>query len=173
MKWTHILAIIMWIVSILLLLKLAELTKLVVFDPQQKLLMQSMENRFDAHFTESLKPYSGELSNTVIHFRAGKCICESLVESHSDQLTRRLVASGYKTLTINLEQNPAMASYIPSTPAVAVFNAAQQLLYLGPYAVGLGCFTDNSLIDTITQYLSVPYLGAHINTDVSGCYCAT
>lgn len=173
MKWTHLLAIGMWIVGVLLLLKVAEASKLVVFDPQQKLLMQSMTSDFDQKFAHSLKTYAGELSNTLVHFRAGSCICETLVESHSEQLTRRLSVSGYRALTINLEHNPAIAAYIPSTPAVAVFNEAQQLVYLGPYAVGLGCFTDDSLIATITQYLNIAYLGAHINADVSGCYCAT
>ena len=173
MKWTNVLAIIVWVASVLGLLKIVEITKLQLFDPQQKLLMHSMKSSFELNFTERLQVHSGQLTKTVVHFRTGKCICENLVESHSDELASNLSASGYKNLTVDLADLPDMTRYIPSTPAVAVFNESHQLLYLGPYSVGLGCFTDNSLINTITRYTLTRYLGAHINADVEGCYCPT
>jgi len=171
MKWAALIGLIVWISMVLVLLKIIEITKLQPFDPQQKLFTQSMSTDFETNFSSVLRTYSGELRNTAVHFRTGNCICESLAQNHSDELASNLSNSGYKNLTLKLDELTEINAYIPSTPAVAIFNEFQQLIYLGPYSIGLGCFTDNSLVATISRYLSATYLGAQINSAVEGCYC--
>ena len=173
MKLAPLIGLIVWITMVLVLLKIIEVTKLQPFDPQQKLHTQSMTNNFETNFASVLKASTGEIANTAVHFRTGNCICESLAQNHSDELANNLSISGYKNLTLTLDELTEITAYIPSTPAVAIFNESQQLIYLGPYSIGLGCFTDNSLVASISRYLSATYLGAQINSAVEGCYCTT
>ncbi|MEC8788091.1 MAG: DUF6436 domain-containing protein, partial [Pseudomonadota bacterium] len=44
--------------------------------------------------------------------------------------------------------------------------------YLGPYATGYGCFTGKNLVEQVVSYTTqLPYNGAVINTDATGCFC--
>jgi hypothetical protein len=130
-----------------------------------------MQQDFEPQLVSVLSPLTTDLFSKVIHIRSGDCICDSLAENHSRELSTSLAKLGFTSESINLNALPALAKLIPSTPAVAIFNDHQQLLYLGPYSVGLGCFTNNSLSQNIINMSQVNYLGAQINADVEGCYC--
>lgn len=173
MKWLSLLGLSAWIATVFVLLKVVEVTKLRSFDPNQRLYLQSISTDFEKKITELLHKNTGDLTKTAIHFRSGKCACEALVGSHSDELATNLAAANFHNVTVKLDDLPGIGAYIPSTPAVAIFNESQQLIYLGPYAIGLGCFTDDSLINTILRYTRANYWGAQINSDVEGCYCTT
>lgn len=173
MKYLATLGITVWVVSILLLLKVVDTTKLREFDPNQRLYLLSANGEFESGLTKLLQEVKGDISKTAIHFRNGDCFCETLVSTHSQELANTLTAANFHNITVNINDVAGITTYIPSTPALAIFNESQQLVYLGPYSTGLGCFTDNSLIDTIKQYLIAQYWGAQINTEAEGCYCAT
>lgn len=173
MKLSAWLALVSWLAVVFGLLKIAEAAKLSAFDPSQTLSIRSIEQSFEPGLASALLPLTSNLSNRVIHIRSGDCICESLAENHSLELANSLAKLGFLNESVNLDTLPELTEFIPSTPAVVVFNSQQQLLYLGPYAVGLGCFTNNSLSKQITNMSQVDYLGAQINADVQGCYCST
>lgn len=168
--WAGLLA---WFAFVLLLLKVAEAAKLRDFDPAQKLIQKSMQSNFDQNFTQTLQAKVKNLSNTVIHLRTEQCFCEVLAETHSSELSSELKHSGFNNITVNINQVNALTEFVPSTPAVAIFNKQKALIYLGPYSVGLGCITNNSLTQKISQLSQQTYRGALINADVKGCYCAT
>jgi hypothetical protein len=162
----------LWLAAVFALLKIADAAKLSPFDPTQSLIMQSMELSFEPRLSAALKPVETDLANKVIHIRSGDCVCESLAEKHSSELSNNLAKLGFKSEAINLDALPELAKLVPSTPAVMVFNHEQKLLYLGPYSEGLGCFTNSSLSQKIIKLSQSRYFGAQINADVEGCYCA-
>lgn len=164
-------ALVIWLVIVFVLLKITDAAKLSLFDPSQTLVMRSLGAEFEPQLTKILKAVSPNLANRVFHIRAHNCICESLAENHSQELSQNLENLGFQNQSIDLNSLPLLAEFVPSTPAVAVFNGNEQLLYLGPYSVGLGCLTDNSLSQQISNISQVDYLGSQINADVKGCYC--
>lgn len=163
--------LVIWLAVVFALLKVTNAAKLSLFDPEQTLVMKSLEAEFEPQLTKTLKTVSPNLANRVFHIRADDCICETLAENHSQELSQSLANLGFQNELIDLKLMPQLAEFVPATPAVAVFNDNEQLLYLGPYSVGLGCLTNNSLSQQISNLSQVDYLGSQINADVKGCYC--
>ena len=71
-----------------------------------------------------------------------------------------------------MEDVPELAALIEAVPALIVLDKQAQLRYLGPYATGYGCFTGKNLVEQVVSYTTqLPYNGAVINADASGCFC--
>jgi hypothetical protein len=166
-----VLAVCFWVavcIAALFYLSKAQITE---FDPKLQLALASMEKDFDARFTRILDV--GD-SATVVHLTGNNCACETLTKRHADQLAKRLENDQYSAITVNINEHPKLAAYIPSTPAVAILGEGGELRYLGPYAAGLGCVTNVTFIDRLTKLAQQRnFQGAIINHEIEGCFCHT
>jgi len=77
---------------------------------------------------------------------------------------------GFTIININVE-NTAIAPYIPATPAILITDDKERLLYVGPYATGLDCSANNSLVDIILSHYRQGFSAPTIISDAKGCYC--
>lgn len=123
---------------------------------------------------------------TIFHFTQGNCYCEYVASSHQSRLKQWSSEQGFININIDLNNYPALTNFIPSTPAVAVLGQHNQLMYLGPYSRGTGCFASSGEVDDfladwiakqntqMTQQRPAQYTqNAIIDTDATGCYCAS
>ena len=163
----------MWLALILGLLQASASLRLSPFDPAQQLISRSMDVNFEAELSRALQSRLGPLNNTLVHVRSGRCFCETLAARHSSKISQDFGRRGYRNIELQLTEDDQLLAFFPSSPALVVFNQAQQLIYLGPYAEGLGCISnDNSLIEQIVRLSSAQYGGPMINAEPEGCYCA-
>ena len=94
-----------------------------------------------------------------------------MAQKHIQSVAQQAEGLGKQNLTLNLNEQPDWQIYVPATPAIAVFDDNGRLSYLGPYAMGTGCFTGNGIVE---KHLSTTVnQGATIPLDASGCYCRT
>ncbi|MEW9797948.1 DUF6436 domain-containing protein [Alteromonas sp. CYL-A6] len=168
LKWG---ALALWAGALSVGMLLYSQQQLTLFDPDQRLLQAAARPDFDQQVVATLEA-SGIAAGSVVHFqRKDSCFCNTLTEPHQTQLASTLSEQGYQLSVVDIDSAPALASLIPSTPAVAVVSQTGELRYLGPYATGYGCFTGKTLVDTIARYASLTLPGAVINADAEGCFC--
>lgn len=142
------------------------------FDPNGVLLHQSTSADFDAALVSTLLNNHIQ-PNTVLHIGSAQhCYCDSVTAPHQLQLAQVLENEGYNVKTVTLDSAPSLAKVIHATPALIIVDNQSKLRYLGPYAVGYGCFTGNTLVEQIaTLATQTTYNGAVINADAQGCFC--
>ena len=142
------------------------------FDPDGILLHQSTSPTFDSELTQLLKK-SNVPSASIIHIGSSEgCYCETLTAPHQTQLLNRLGESQYSVVDIALDTVKGLSNIITTVPALIVIDENYQLRYVGPYATGYGCFTGKNLVDQVVSYTQqLPYNGAIINSDATGCFC--
>lgn len=142
--------------------------RLVDFDPEQKLsgknsafLMQELRE------IEQLKNIN--LSDTIIHFTSPNCSCSQYSEDHKRTINKQAAQEGFNVINVNLPVH--LSTLIPSTPAILIVSKTQQLLYLGPYSIGLACSQSNGYVETVLQNYAKGYDTDLIINDAEGCYC--
>ncbi|NVK54385.1 MAG: thioredoxin [Alteromonadaceae bacterium] len=166
-------AVVAWAVAILAALMLANLDQIKMFDPQMKLAQAASQPNFDQQFTADLSA-AGVKPGSLVHIRASqRCYCNTLTEPHQQELSQALAANGYQVTQVSLTEHPQLTQYIDAFPALAVVDKQGKLRYVGPYAIGYGCFTGNNLVAEISQLATASeYFGASVNSDAKGCFCA-
>lgn len=118
-------------------------------------------------------------SPTIFHLTQGRCYCEFLAKSHQSSLKNWSSAEGFENVELDVNAFPQIKRFVPSTPAVVVLDADKNLLYLGPYSRGSGCFANSGEVDIYLQEWVetkdnlTKQSTALIDTDASGCYCNT
>ena len=162
---------IVWVALLLLGLAFIPIYKQVDFDPESRLLMLSMDVEFDQSFVQKMTHKLEVVNSTIVHFTSDDCVCDSFAERHHFRFEKLLGEQGYISHTINIEANSELASRLPATPAVAIFDEQGQLSYLGPYAAGMGCFAGPGFVEQIVNYVLAEPAGAWVNSDNTGCYC--
>ncbi|WP_269518533.1 DUF6436 domain-containing protein [Alteromonas sp. BMJM2] len=142
------------------------------FDPDGILLHHSTSPTFDSELLQLLKD-SNVPSASIIHVGSSEsCYCETLTAPHQTQLLNRLGESQYGVVDIALDTVKGLSNIITTVPALIVIDENYQLRYVGPYATGYGCFTGKNLVDQVVSYThQLPYNGAIINSDATGCFC--
>ncbi|MDY6926383.1 MAG: DUF6436 domain-containing protein [Pseudomonadota bacterium] len=170
---TITLIVVVWALGILSLLGIASVNQIKPFDPSMLLAQAASDPQFDSDFTQALTQ-AGVAPGTLVHMVSnGDCYCDQLTESHRQELSGELASAGYRLQQLSLAEHPDLSRYLDHYPALAVIDGAGQLRYLGPYAIGYGCFTGKNLVAQIKQAAtSAEYYGASINSDVKGCFCA-
>ena len=151
------------------------------FDPKMQLSQAIMDLSFEQTFSQLLITVKPELTDNarVIHFTQGDCYCEWLAEPHQNKLDEWASKHEFDAIYIDLKDFPQLQAYIPSTPAIAAIDDNNQLIYLGPYSRGSGCFSQSGEVDIqLNNYLIMKEtnklgINALIDTDASGCYCNT
>ncbi len=166
-------AVVIWAIAIVGALLVANLDQIKMFDPQMKLAQAASQPDFDQRFSAQLSE-AGVAPGSLVHIRGNqRCYCNTLTEPHQQELTESLADEGYAATQVSLSEHPALTQYIDSFPALAVVDKQGKLRYLGPYAIGYGCFTGNNLVAEISELAtSNTYYGASVNADAKGCFCA-
>lgn len=165
------LLLVIWAIGLLSALLVYSQRQLSDFDPNGELLHRTTAPNFDASLVELLKSkniYAG----SVIHVGTqSRCYCDTLTTPHQSQLLSKL-GDDFHQVRLNVEDVPELAAMLEAVPALIVLDKQNQLRYLGPYATGYGCFTGKNLVEQVVSYTTqLPYAGAVINTDATGCFC--
>lgn len=142
--------------------------RLVDFDPEKKLtgisptlVIQKLRE------IDKLKNLS--LNNTIIHFTSNNCSCTQYSEDHKKDINKQAEIDGFKVVNVNLTANSS--KIIPSTPAILIVNELEEILYFGPYSIGLACSASNGYVETVMQNYAKGYSASLIINEADGCYC--
>lgn len=123
----------------------------------------------------------------LVHFWDPSCPCNVGNQQHLAELIKRFSLEGVSFYalqkagsrgelpeTLNaLEPLPALSGsdQIPASPAVAIWDQAGQLAYVGPYSAGVTCTASGSFIEPILDALRS---GRQVNAGeilAVGCFC--
>ncbi len=187
------------------------------FDPDMKLSQAIMSMEFETELSNKLttllstKPVpSHEQFDSpaqlnypkgfLINIVQGDCYCEWLSNRHQNNLKSWAKDTNFVSVMVNLDDFPFLTEYIPSTPSIIALDADHQLIYLGPYSRGMGCYGASGEVDKILKRFiahqqselskdkitTIPSMTSQarasqtknditgiIETDAKGCYCAT
>jgi hypothetical protein len=187
-RWIFPLAAVIWFCIAFWAINWVGESKFKDFDPELRLSSQMMSLSMEGELV-SLLPASfnqGELENiednpesengTIFHVTQGSCFCETLSESHKNTLNNWALSERISYQNIDISGIPEIQRFVPSTPAVIVLNKNRELVYLGPYSTGMGCFQSSGMVDErIKPYFqnAAAPLRATIQSEAKGCYCAT
>ncbi|WP_152537643.1 DUF6436 domain-containing protein [Catenovulum agarivorans] len=142
-----------------------------LFDPNNQLTLLAAQSDFEDRFVMHLTQHGINTQQSVVHFYTqNQCYCQSVADLHIDSVVELAQVQGYDNIQVELDQSTNIATFIPSTPAVAVFNQQGRLVYFGPYATGLFCAPQQGIVE---DYIgpTTEYFGPTIITDAQGCYC--
>jgi len=142
--------------------------RLVTFDPDAKL--SGKNSQYVIQELKAMGQLQGvDLSNTIIHFTSENCFCTQYSEDHKRDINQQAGLDGFDVVNIHLPAH--LDSIIPSTPSILIVNKDQELLYFGPYSIGLACSASNGYVETVMQNYAKGYSASFIMNDASGCYC--
>ena len=170
--WYSYVLVLLWAGSLLLGLWLYSDNQLSHFDPQLNLNTAAASPEFDRRAVDALVR-SGINLPAIVHVSAGAdCFCETLSASHRAQLDDALPT--FALHTIMADKLPeTLGSALQMAPAVLVVDAQGQLRYLGPYALGYGCVTGQTLINSIVAKAQGAYQRAGaVVSQARGCFCS-
>ena len=142
--------------------------RLVNFDPESKLIAKS--SGFVIQQLKKMQQLKGiDLSDTIIHFTSQNCSCTQYSEAHKKEINIKAGKDGFNIINVSLPAN--LTTIIPATPAILIVDKAEQLLYFGPYSIGLACSESNGYVETVLQNYGKGYSASLIINDATGCYC--
>lgn len=142
------------------------------FDPNGILTKRMGKIEADSQFRDKLRALGFKVEKGVFHFITSNCYCNFIASTHINSVNSLVLNKGYTNIQVDISLFPTLKNYIPSTPAVAVFNDTGTLAYLGPYSSGLYCAPSKGLVEKfIPAHKNI--IGAVVLTDARGCYCAS
>ena len=166
--------VVIWATSLLLGIFYSAQAKLSFFDPNSELAMNMQDIAFDSRLSQLLQENGVQVQNAVVHFTAEHCFCQRIAKRHIRSVKHLAQSQHYQNIEVSISRFTQLEGYIPSVPAIAVFNADAKLHYLGPYSTGLFCAPQKGLVERFIQQKSQAgnmVLGANIIHEASGCYC--
>ena len=142
--------------------------RLIDFDPKEKL--TGKNSRLVIQELKEMGELEGvNLSDTIIHFTSNNCSCTQYSEDHKRDINQQAGLDGFNVVNIHLPAH--LESIIPSTPSILIVNKDEDLLYFGPYSIGLACSASNGYVETVMQNYAKGYSSSLIMHDATGCYC--
>jgi hypothetical protein len=76
-----------------------------------------------------------------------------------------------ENIAISLSEQPDIEQFLPSVPAIIIYNEASELIYVGPYSTGYLCTTGNGLVEALIPKMSQPESEPVVMSLARGCYC--
>ena len=167
-KTYHYLIVLIWLLFTVIAAIYFISGRLVAFDPESKLSARS--GNFVIEELKRIDQLKGiDLSDTIIHFTSENCSCTQYSEAHKKEINIKASKDGFNIINVSLPAN--LITIVPATPAILVVDKAEQLLYFGPYSIGLACSESNGYIETVLQNYGKGYSASLIINDAIGCYC--
>lgn len=167
-KTYHYLIVLIWLLFTVIAAIYFISGRLVAFDPESKLSAKS--GNFVIEELKRIDQLKGiDLSDTIIHFTSENCSCTQYSEAHKKEINIKAGKDGFNIINVSLPAN--LITIVPATPAILVVDKAEQLLYFGPYSIGLACSESNGYIETVLQNYGKGYSASLIINDATGCYC--
>lgn len=156
-----------WFVVVIIGFWVMLTSRLVWYDPEQQLLNNySGTDDYLAVWQRTL-PAHLMLPNSLLKIEQAGCSCNSIYQSHWQQLSNtyqhaKLTELDYETLTTPLRD------LVVNLPLVVYINANAEVTYVGPMSAGATCDSSNSLIEAyLTGQATLPY----VPLSLKGCYC--
>lgn len=140
------------------------------FDPDGTFAHKMSDIESDNQFASIIKQLGFSIDKKVFHYYQSGCACHLLGTLHRKSVEDLAVAYGYENVFVDLSLYPELSGFVPSVPSVSVFNANQQLAFIGPYSSGLFCGAGKGLVEGFIKS-SFLYYGSVVVSDASGCYC--
>jgi hypothetical protein len=191
-RWLFPLAAVIWFCLAFWAINWAGASKFSDFDPELRLSSQMMSLSMEAELVKVLSASvaqnglenvesditndSENVNGTIFHVTQGSCFCETLSEEHKNTLNEWASSRQISYQNIDVSAMSELRRFVPSTPAIIVLNKQRELVYLGPYSTGMGCFQSSGMVDErIKPYFqnSTAEFRATIQSEAKGCYCAT
>ncbi|WP_160060202.1 DUF6436 domain-containing protein [Psychromonas sp. L1A2] len=164
----HYMVFIIWLVFTVIAAIYFISSRLVSYDPEEKLTGQN--SVFVMQELRKIAQLNNvDLSDTIIHFTSDHCACTQYSEAHKKEINEQAGLTGFKVINVNLPAK--LSTIIPSTPSIMIVSDTQDLLYLGPYSIGLACTESNGYVETVMKNYGKGYRSDLILSDASGCYC--
>lgn len=184
-----------WFVACSALIFWFSTTSKTQFDPDMLLSQGLMDLHFETNLVAALQANAlsmpllndknplTQIRGTVFHITQGDCYCEWLAQAHQEKINIWSGQHQLKTVNINIDSTAQLAQFVPSTPAIAIVDSQNTLVYFGPYSRGSGCFGQSGQVDNqleawfgsshITTVNTKVNITSAIDVDATGCYCAT
>lgn len=164
-----------WAVCLLSAVLYAAQSKIKPFDPNSKLAMAMHDLTFEAQLSQLFASRGIVTNNTVVHFVTSQCVCQRIASAHINSVKQLATSQDFNNMEISVANWHELGNFIPSVPAIAVFDDEAKLHYLGPYSTGLFCAPQEGLVEKfiVNTAPSQPSksLGASIIHEANGCYC--
>lgn len=107
----------------------------------------------------------------VVHFVDAQCPCTRFATPHVEALNARLGPSVRK---ISINATDLLAdnfSWIPASPAVAIWDGQGELAYVGPHSEGAFCGQGEDLVARVMRQLNEGRNPRWLNNEAIGCFC--
>lgn len=136
------------------------------------------------------QPKAAKGQVTLVHFWNPDCLCNSLSQTHFDDLLAEYDSAALRVLvlapsTISAEQEAAFtrlnaqrmrliksALPFPASPALALFDDKHNIGYYGPYGFGAQCIpAGESFFSALVKLYQVEATALYMNVIGEGCYC--
>nr|WP_281362588.1 DUF6436 domain-containing protein [Marinifaba aquimaris] len=100
-------------------------------------------------------------------------MCSRLTQTQRGKIDQLAQEQGTIVQTLSLSEQPWLRFWLPSTPAIVMFDETEKLVYLGPYSEGWLCNSANSLVESLLPRLSKTVGSiAIVHSQAKGCYCS-
>ena len=166
------LLLVVWLISMIIGLMYYSLSRLVAFDPEYRLLDNAVSVDFSNHLTKALLKQYGSVSGKAFHFYDNGCFCNRLAQQHISEVKSQVKGRGFENNSININEFEQFNHFIPSTPAVVLFNNRGDLIFLGPYSTGYLCTAGNGFVEQLIDRMQQDAVDKSIIISVAkGCYC--
>jgi len=143
---------------------------------------------FDAGTLRLPAELAGAGSIRVVHLWDPPCPCNVGNQQHLAELLERFAG---QAVSFHVWQKPGSrgqlpdtlkalqplaelpgAEHLPASPAVAIWDQAGRLAYVGPYSEGAVCTSANSFIEPVIEALLAGRAVTSTGSLAVGCYCA-
>lgn len=144
------------------------------FDQSGQLQAQVAQGQVGERLGQWLRQKGYKTDSRVFHVMDTHCMCNWRTEAHKQVVKRKVNDSNGTNVELSLNELPMLRHFLPATPAVIIFDANSELVYLGPYADGAFCNTESSFIEPLIKRVgaaAAPLDSGWVNTVARGCYC--
>ena len=150
------------------------------FDPNLEMSSALMDIEYEQKVIAAVREIKAS-GSILVHVRPeGYCFCDFLASEHRNALNAATNGTNIQNVNVTLNEIDALRRLLPRTPSVVLVDESNMLRFIGPYSVGMGCFSSSGKIDLALDKLinamrSSPKAtrteSPMIISDARGCYC--